>query len=161
MNKILSIALAVLLLTSCKKEKPADQNLKAQTEKNVAYGLDAFHRMDVYLPAGRSVDSTKLMVLVHGGAWVSGDKTDFSSFIPVIQQRFPDYAIANINYRLANSTDNYFPAQENDMSAAIDYLIKMSKDYNISKKLCCLEPVQVHTWLYYKLINIHLLKFWR
>jgi len=138
MNKILSIALLFLLVTSCKKENSGDENLKAQTENNIAYGTDAQQRMDLYLPAGRSIGSTKLIVLVHGGAWVSGDKTDFSSFIPVIQQRFPDYAIANINYRLANSTANHFPAQENDMKSAIDYLIQKSNDYHISQKIVLL-----------------------
>lgn len=123
MKKTLVLFLIVALASSCKKEKSADQNIAAQTQTNISYGTDASQKMDLYLPAGRSVDSTKLIILIHGGAWISGDKSDFASFIPVIQQKFPGYAIANINYRLATSTANHFPTQENDMKSAVDFLI--------------------------------------
>lgn len=128
----------ISLLISCKKENSTDQNLPAQTLTNVSYGSDASQKMDLYLPAGRSSDSTKLMVLVHGGAWTTGDKSDFASFIPTIQQSFPGYAIANINYRLATTAANHFPTQENDMKAAIDFLVEKSGDYHISQKMVLL-----------------------
>jgi len=127
----------IVLLVSCKKND-LNQNLASQTLTNISYGTDTSEKMDVYLPAGRSADSTKLMVLVHGGAWISGDKSDFASFIPVIQQRFPGYAIANINYRLATVTSNHFPTQENDMKTAINFLLHKSSDYHISQKLILL-----------------------
>ena len=138
MKKVLFLSLLVVFAASCKKEQSADTNLKAETQSNVSYGTDAAEKMDIYLPAGRSVDSTKLIILVHGGAWISGDKSDFASFIPVIQQRFPAYAIANINYRLATATANHFPSQESDMKSAIDFLIQKSNDYHISQKMVLL-----------------------
>ncbi|MGZ3937898.1 MAG: prolyl oligopeptidase family serine peptidase, partial [Flavisolibacter sp.] len=115
---------------SCKKSDSIDRSAKTLT--NVSYGTNAAETMDVYLPAGRSMDSTKTIVMIHGGAWVSGDKSDFASFIPVIQRRFPGYAIANINYKLATTTDNHFPTQENDMKAALDYLVQKASDYQLS-----------------------------
>ena len=138
MKKIFFLSLIIVFAVSCKKETSADQKLKSESQTNVAYGSDASQKMDIYLPAGRSTDSTKLIILVHGGAWVSGDKSDFASFIPVIQQRFPDYAIANINYRLATATANHFPTQENDMKSAIDFLMQRSTDYHISQKMILL-----------------------
>lgn len=138
MKKTLVLFLIVALAFSCKKEKSADQNIAAQTQTNISYGADASQKMDLYLPAGRSVDSTKLIILIHGGAWISGDKSDFASFIPVIQQKFPGYAIANINYRLATSTANHFPTQENDMKSAVDFLIQKSNEYRISQKIILL-----------------------
>jgi acetyl esterase/lipase len=93
--------------------------------------------MDLYLPAGRT-DTTRLIVLVHGGAWVEGDKADFNSYVTVLQQRLPGYAIANINYRLATTSTNKFPTQENDMKAAIDYLVQKSGDLHISQKFVLL-----------------------
>lgn len=138
MKKFLFLFSLVVLIASCKKEVSADPNLSAQTLTSVSYGTDALQKMDVYLPANRNTDSTKLMVLVHGGAWISGDKSDFVSFIPVIQQRFPGYAIANIDYRLATTTDNHFPTQENDMKSAIEFLTQKSNDYHISQKMVLL-----------------------
>ncbi|MGZ3852900.1 MAG: prolyl oligopeptidase family serine peptidase, partial [Flavisolibacter sp.] len=129
MKPFLVFFIAVLLV-SCKKSDSIDRSAKTLT--NVSYGTNAAETMDVYLPAGRSMDSTKTIVMIHGGAWVSGDKSDFASFIPVIQQRFPGYAIANINYKLATTTDNHFPTQENDMKAALDYLVQKASDYQLS-----------------------------
>jgi acetyl esterase/lipase len=138
MKKFSIFFYVVILFASCKKETPADLVLSAQTLTNVSYGTDASQKMDVYLPANRNTDSTKLMILVHGGAWISGDKSDFASFIPVIQQRFPGYAIANINYRLATAITNHFPTQENDMKSAIEFLMQKSNDYHISQKMVLL-----------------------
>ena len=139
MKKIIFVLLSVVLLVSCQKgvEHQPPQQLKAETLTNVSYGSDPAQKMDVYLPAGRT-DTTKLIILVHGGAWMTGDKSDFSSFVPVLQLRLPGYAIANINYRLATIAANHFPTQENDMKAAVDFLVQKSDDYRISKKIILL-----------------------
>jgi acetyl esterase/lipase len=135
-----TIVIAIFtLLVSCKKETESSvPSLSAETLNNQAYGADAAQKMDIYLPAGRSPDSTKLIVMIHGGAWVTGDKTDFASFIAILQQRLPSYAIANINYKLATNTSNHFPSQENDMKAAINYLFEHSAGYAISQKIVLL-----------------------
>lgn len=138
LKKIL-VFICIVALFACKKETSnKDTVLPVQTLLNVSYGSDAAQRMDLYLPAGRSADSTKLIVLVHGGAWITGDKSDFTVFVPTLQQRLPNYAIANINYRLATNTANHFPAQENDMKAAIDFLMQKTAEYQISQKLVLL-----------------------
>ncbi|MES2882453.1 MAG: alpha/beta hydrolase, partial [Bacteroidota bacterium] len=114
------------------------QSLPAQNIINVAYGSDAAQKMDVYLPAGRNADSTKVIIMVHGGAWSAGDKNDFNSYVPVLQQRLPGYAVVNINYRLASGTANPFPAQETDMKAALEFIIQKGSEYGISQKFVLL-----------------------
>ena len=37
------------------------------------------------------------------------------------------YAIFNINYRLATGISNYFPTQENDVKAAIEFIYGKQK----------------------------------
>ena len=130
----------MLVITSCQKENEItpDLAIPAETLNNVSYGSDAAQKMDIYLPAGRKTDSTKVVIMVHGGAWIEGDKSDFTSFVTVLQQRLPGYAIANINYRLANVGGNYFPTQENDMKAAINFLVQKTDDYHISQKFVLL-----------------------
>ena len=114
--------------------------LPAEVLENVSYGEDVKHRMDIYLPAGRRPDSTKLIVLIHGGGWNRGDKSEFDRYINELQKRLPDYAYANINYRLFNfnTGSNRFPAQENDIKAAIDFLRAKSYEYKISEQLVLL-----------------------
>ena len=134
MKKFLFV-LVIGCFISCQKTKTVEQSLAAETLTDIAYGNDAAQKMDIYLPAGRSVDSTKLMMLVHGGGWNAGDKSDFTSYLTSLRLKFPHYAIANINYRLATTTNNHFPTQENDMKAAVDYLVHKSHDYGVSQKI--------------------------
>lgn len=116
-------------------QKPAAlPGASSSVQTDLAYGSDAKQKFDIYLPAGRSLDSTKLLVLIHGGGWTGGDKADFSSNISALQLLLPEYAIANINYRLASTGQNIFPTQENDVKAALDFIYNRRKDYFISDK---------------------------
>lgn len=131
--------LALLLLVtlhSCKKDSTGSGNdiAAAQTYYNVSYGGDAKQNMDVYLPQGRSTATTKVMVMIHGGSWTGGDKTDLNAFVDTMKRRQPDYAIFNINYRLSSTTANLFPTQENDVKAAMDFIFSKSTEYRIGNK---------------------------
>ncbi|HVK97257.1 MAG TPA: alpha/beta hydrolase, partial [Flavisolibacter sp.] len=89
-------------------------------------------RMDIYLPANRSADSTRVLVIIHGGAYTSGDKTEFNAYIPSIKQKLPGYAIFNINYKLAAGNVNAFPTQENDVKAALDFVVSKAAEYTVN-----------------------------
>lgn len=127
------------LIISCQRNEQIQhvsvveqKNLPAKTIHNVAYGKDTAQRMDVYLPANRSFHSTKSIILIHGGGWNSGSKTDFAAYIDSFQRRMPDYAIFNINYRLVNGS-NLFPTQEQDVKTAIDFIVDNSTAYHVNK----------------------------
>lgn len=141
MKQLLVSLLWILLVVSCKKngeEISKSPILAGQNLYDIAYGSNPLQKMDVYLPEGRSTDSTPMMILIHGGAWSSGDKADFNQFVPILQQRFKGYAFANMNYRLATSANNHFPAQEQDMKAAVDFLVQKSFSYHFSNNFILL-----------------------
>ena len=127
----------VSAMVACKKTDSTAviSTVSAKTLLDVSYGTDAKQVMDIYLPANRRSDSTKVMVLIHGGGWTSGDKADFAVAIDTLKKRLPDYAIFNINYRLSTGTANIFPTQEIDVKAAIRYIYGKSSDYQVSTKL--------------------------
>ena len=135
---ISQLTVATLLLTSCVKpvETVKDSNLP-ETSLNVAYGTDPKQKMDIYLPANRNVDSTKLIVFIHGGGWNEGDKSDFTPYVKELQKRLPGYAFANINYRLFDlgTGANKFPTQENDVKLAVDFVLSKSKEWNVSRDI--------------------------
>ncbi|HEV7620406.1 MAG TPA: alpha/beta hydrolase, partial [Flavisolibacter sp.] len=106
--------------------------LPAQTIRNIHYGPDTAQCMDIYLPEGRNTDKTKILVLIHGGGWNGGNKSDFSSYIDSLKLRMPEYAIFNINYRLVNS-QTLFPAQENDIRSALNFIVSKDDDYQVNK----------------------------
>jgi acetyl esterase/lipase len=124
---------------ACKKENSEDPNTE-KAQLDVSYGTDDKQKMDVYLPAGRDTVNTKLMVLIHGGAWIEGDKADFTANITDIKKLLPGYAFANINYRLYNTftRSNKFPAQEEDVKAAVEYLLSKRAEYRFSNKIVLL-----------------------
>jgi acetyl esterase/lipase len=145
MTKFLFTALVALLLTAaCTRRDTTDPwntpPMAADSLKNLAYDSDTSQKLDLYLPAGRSVDSTPLLVVIHGGAWMSGDKSEMTPWIYQMRQRLPQYAIANINYRLASALPPYnaFPAQETDVQVAIRYLYDHRVQHSFSDRFVLL-----------------------
>jgi len=131
-NLALWLLFAVLVISSCQKEDSNNDD-KPVTMLNVSYGSNAKQKMDVYLPVGRSTTSTKVIIMIHGGAWNSGDKSDFNEYVDSLKKREPTYAIFNLNYRLANPPD-LFPAQEQDIKAAVEFIYNKRSEYLISDK---------------------------
>jgi acetyl esterase/lipase len=133
-NWFLFLWIAVAFI-SCRKE---DAVITEQTQLNTAYGAETAQKMDIYLPAGRSSSATKVIILVHGGGWSTGDKTDFNTYVDTLKKRLPGYAIFNINYRLATAVPNLFPAQENDLKAAVEFIYNKRNEFAVSDKFVLL-----------------------
>ncbi|GAB3428191.1 alpha/beta hydrolase [Niabella aquatica] len=140
MKQILLYLLLTATFFSCSKDddfRPDEPKADAAQEKNVKYGSNSLQTLDYYLPANRSATSTKVIILIHGGAWADGDKGD-ASFQPVvdsIRKRLPDWAIFNLNYRLATVTGgNRFPAQEEDIKTAVQYIYDRRQTFGVSDK---------------------------
>src|SRR5678815_363156 len=91
--KIIHILTSVLFLTtviSCQKETStgdnnSNSNLAATTTLNVAYGTDPLQKIDIYLPAGRTTATTKVIIMIHGGAWISGDKAELNAYVDTLK----------------------------------------------------------------------------
>jgi len=131
-SSLLILILFTLVFSSCKKDDSPEQDVSV-TMLNVSYGTNAQQKMDVYLPATRNTTTTKVMIMIHGGGWNTGDKADFNEYVDSLKKREPSYAIFNINYRLANTPD-LFPAQEQDVKAAVEFIYNQRQEYKISDK---------------------------
>ena len=132
----LSAILIVFTLFSCSKEQSATKQITTDTAMlNLSYGADKTQIFDAFLPANRSTESTKVIILIHGGSWVAGDKSDLTAIVGILKIRFPKYAIFNINYRWSDYPSNIFPTQENDVNTAINFIYNNAKTkYFISNK---------------------------
>src|SRR5690606_32330235 len=130
---IVSILGSQILYISCTKDNNNDssQPLTEETFLNVSYGNNDQQKYDLYLPANRSVEKTKVIVLVHGGGWTGGDKADMGFFIQNIKLRHPDHAIVNINYVLADANTPAFPNQFLDLDAVINKLTDEKSELHI------------------------------
>jgi acetyl esterase/lipase len=135
---VLFVFIGIAFASCSKKDSTNGGNLpldlSAKTLPDVSYGSSNQQKMDIYLPADRSVTSTKVLVLIHGGAWAEGDKGDFNIYIDTLKKRLPGWAIININYRLYNLINNRFPTQENDVKSAVNFIYNNRSYYTISEK---------------------------
>lgn len=118
--------------------KNTGSTLPPSTFLNISYGPDAKQVLDIYLPEGRSASTTRVIFLIHGGSWSSGDKNGFKGHIDSLRSHLPEYALVNLNYRLANYTANKFPTQENDVRSAIEFILRKAPEYNISNNIVLL-----------------------
>ena len=72
-----------LTILSCNNESETEGELDVldpslyYEELNISYGNDHEQTFNLYLPSNRST-ITKVMVLVHGGGWISGDKNEMN-----------------------------------------------------------------------------------
>jgi acetyl esterase/lipase len=139
MKPLVIFCMALMVIgTSCKKNggdtgNNGNTTLQAQEILNVSYGSDQLQNMDVYLPAGRTTANTKALVMIHGGAWVGGDKTDMNEAIASLRTQLPDFALFNINYRLASlPATNLWPAQLDDVNAAMAFITSKAGDYKFN-----------------------------
>ncbi len=132
MNRIVAfVFLFTVAFSSCNKGiDVVTESVPALNIKDVAYGSDAAQKMDIYLPSGRASSSTKVLVFIHGGSWSGGDKNDFGEAITAILPKLTNYALVNINYRLANST-NRFPTQMTDIQSALDFVKSKGTEYKV------------------------------
>lgn len=142
---------AVLFLASCTKDDPGGGNggggggnggggggggtLSERIILDTAYGAAPAQKMDIYLPAGRTT-ATKLIILIHGGGWESGDKGDMNYYKNLLRAKWPEAAIANINYRLASNAANiHYNEIMNDISAAVNFMVSNKAGFVTSDSL--------------------------
>ena len=86
-------------------------------EKDLAYGQDPKQRLDLSTPASNGFPT---VIFIHGGSLTSGDKADEDYRDACAPFPAAGIACANINYRLG--TANRWPAQAQDVAAAVAWV---------------------------------------
>src|SRR5688572_4532252 len=95
--------LSIIIMSGCMGEDSAFDSREELVLKDIAYGSDPLHTMDLHLPAMRTT-KTKVVVFIHGGGWREGSKEQFEPFIG--QFVAAGLATVSINYRHANVDEN-------------------------------------------------------
>lgn len=109
-----------------------EEPLAALTLSDVSYGDNPQQVYDLYLPEGRLASKTKIVVLVHGGGWTSGDKEEMQPFVDYFLENHPDHAVLNLNYVLAGVPGPAaFPNQYLDIQTALNQIINQSEELQV------------------------------
>ncbi|MGA9752560.1 MAG: alpha/beta hydrolase [Acidobacteriota bacterium] len=71
----------------------------ARVERDIPYGPDPAQRMDAYVPANAA--GAPVIFLVHGGAWMFGDKASAGVVANKVARWLPQgFIVVSVNYRL-------------------------------------------------------------
>jgi len=131
------VGVAAWLPGSHAEEKPRTTKDTFQVRYNVAYDEEprGARLADLYLPESGGVRPG--IVMIHGGAWVAGDK----SYDAVHARKFAanGYVVMVINYRLA--PNHKHPAQIDDCFEAIRWLVQQSEPLHV-------DPERIGVWGY-------------
>lgn len=112
----LPLVLLIALVISCVKDPVEKTPTREQLiETNVRYGPDGRQRMTVALPAGRNKE-IPIVILIHGGAWIAGDKDDFAGMQQLLLQN--QIGSISINYRFV-SDNHHFEGLMADVGLAL------------------------------------------
>jgi acetyl esterase/lipase len=100
-------------------------------QRTLVYAADAAgeRRLDLYLPAD-STAAAPLLVMVHGGSWKTGDRTELPAMARYFAAR--GIAVAMPDYRLAPA--HPFPAAQDDVARAVQFLAARSDALGIDPR---------------------------
>ncbi|WP_294286233.1 alpha/beta hydrolase [uncultured Chryseobacterium sp.] len=118
------LSVMVLMLSGC-RQKTIDlgNNISFRAERNIAYGRDAEQKMDLYIPE-KNKDIKNVFIIIHGGGWRGGRKSQLTSFTFDLMKKFPGMAFVNLEYRLASTTRFALPGQTDDIKSAMHFVEK-------------------------------------
>ncbi len=110
------------------------QGIKIKKELNVPYGEAAGQTLllDMFQLAAPATTPRPALILVHGGAWSAGDKSEFSSFVPMLVKE--GYVVFAVNYRLVTTDANHWPAQLDDTQRAVRWVRAHADRYGVDSR---------------------------
>ncbi|MCU1347972.1 MAG: Esterase/lipase, partial [Acidobacteria bacterium] len=89
--------------------------------------------LDLYVPTAESAAPRPLVVWVHGDHWMDGSR----AATPAVREANRGYVVASIDYRSTDTAS--FPAQIDDLKAAVRWLRANAARYNI-------DPERIAVW---------------
>lgn len=120
--------LAMLITVSAATSLIADDAKKlVPTHANVSYGSDTMNVLDFWQAEGDG--PRPLLVYIHGGGWIGGDKKRPEALIRPFLEKGISYAA--INYRLTGKAS--LPAPVHDAARAIQFIRSKANAWNIKK----------------------------
>lgn len=93
---------------------------------DILYGEDPkWQSLDVYRPKNAGQDRLPVIVSVHGGGWVYGDKERYQFYCMSLTQR--GFAVVNFTYRLA--PEYQYPAPLEDTNSVFTWVLSHAEEY--------------------------------
>ncbi|GHI01213.1 alpha/beta hydrolase [Neobacillus kokaensis] len=98
-------------------------------QRNLTYGDDPRQKLDVYAPNIKSSHSYPVIIYVHGGGWMRGDKFNVADKPSFFINK--GYVFVSVNYRLSPKVT--YKEMAKDISSAIKWVHDHAAQYHIDK----------------------------
>lgn len=99
---------------------------------NQSYGADPAQKCDIYSPVTVSGRPSEVLILLHGGSWMIGDKFFLTQTVISLKAQKKNLTIVNANYRLTSTKGIRLEQQLSDIQLLMEYLRKNAAKYNIT-----------------------------
>lgn len=107
--------------------KPYVPKSGVDAHRDIVYGdAGSDTSLDVFTPTGASTPLTTV-VWIHGGAWISGDKSNVDPYIQILASH--GYTTVSLNYTIAPEAT--YPTALNQLNDALGFLVEHAAEYNI------------------------------
>jgi acetyl esterase/lipase len=117
-----------------KKRPPAIPAIKP-AHADVKYGPHERNVLDFF--QAKSKEPTPLVIHIHGGGFVAGNKNSFNSAM-VKAMLDTGISFATIHYRFVDGKEIIFPAPQRDGARAVQFLRSKAKEWNLDpKRVAC------------------------
>jgi acetyl esterase len=92
--------------------------------RDIAYGDDPRHELDVFAPTSKPGGAKPVVVFVHGGAFVDGERNRSPEIYSNVLYYFARHGVVgvNIGYRLAPA--HRYPSGAQDIAAAVQWTLR-------------------------------------
>lgn len=100
---------------------------KLQVEGNLAYGSMSRQDLDIIYPQKLSTSKLPVVFMVHGGAWVAGNKEGTLPYAKLIADQ--GFVVVNVEYTLVPQAA--YPQQILELNQAVQFVLQQQKQYPI------------------------------
>ena len=96
---------------------------------DLCYGTDPqWQVLDVYRPAQAQGEKLPVIISIHGGGWVYGDKERYQFYCMNLAQH--GFAVVNFTYRLA--PEFQFPSSAEDTNLVAGWIMQHAEEYGLN-----------------------------
>jgi acetyl esterase/lipase len=118
--------------TTQSSQAPQSTPASGASEENVVYATvdgTALH-LDVYEPPDRGTQTRPAVILIHGGSWMSFDKSTMSGMGRFLARY--GYVAFAVDYRLFDGKNDRWPAQLDDVQRAVRWVRANAAKYGVN-----------------------------
>ncbi len=117
----------VTAVSTVKEMEPHVPASGIDATRDISYGDAAANTtLDVFSPSG-STGALPTVVWIHGGAWISGDKSNVDPYLQILSSN--GYTTVGVNYTVAPEAE--YPVALTQLNEALAFLIDHAAEYRI------------------------------